>query len=156
VLSPWSLFEIGHCGGINKKCIFKMLLIMKFLFEFGALHFHWLLSYRSRLRDLSPKRLWHFGFNFVLIWQFLNKSLHLFLLLFSIFFTFIILHYIPKEYIVLFTAYIFPDNQKYLLHFECLEGQENSQIHGLIKRTGGHPYCVWHGGLTKQTCIFCK
>ena len=25
-----------------------------------------------------------------------------------------------------------------------------------IKRTHGHPYCLWAGGLTKQTCIICK
>jgi hypothetical protein len=35
---------------------------------------------------------------------------------------------------VLFTPYIFPDNH-YLLHFECLAGQENGLIHTIIKRT---------------------
>ena len=40
-----------------------------------------------------------------------------------------------KENNVLFTPYIFPDTQKYLLHFECSEGQENCPIHTLIKRT---------------------
>ena len=46
----------------------------------------------------------------------------------------ITLNNIPKEYDVLFTLYIFPDTQKYSLHFECLAGQENCQIHSLIKR----------------------
>jgi hypothetical protein len=36
---------------------------------------------------------------------------------------------ILKENYVLFTPYIFPDTQKYLLHFECLAGQENGLIH---------------------------
>ena len=30
---------------------------------------------------------------------------------------------------VLFTQYIFPDTQKYQLHFGCLAGQENGPIH---------------------------
>ena len=36
---------------------------------------------------------------------------------------------------VLSTPYIFPDTQKYLLHFECLAGQKNGQNHTLINRT---------------------
>jgi hypothetical protein len=43
--------------------------------------------------------------------------------------------HIPKENDVLFTAYILFDPQKYLLHFECLAGQEKGPIHSLIKRT---------------------
>jgi hypothetical protein len=40
-----------------------------------------------------------------------------------------------KKNNVLFTPYIFPDNQKYLSYFECLAGQENCLIDTLIKRT---------------------
>jgi hypothetical protein len=49
-------------------------------------------------------------------------------LLYYFYFRLLLLHYIPKENIVLFTPYIFPDNQKYSLHFECLAGQEHSEL----------------------------
>jgi hypothetical protein len=46
-----------------------------------------------------------------------------------------LLQYIPQEENVLFTPLIFPDTQKYLLHYECLAWQEICSIHTFIKRT---------------------
>ena len=43
--------------------------------------------------------------------------------------------YIPQEENVLFTPFIFPVTQKYLLHYECLAWQEICPIHTFIKRT---------------------
>jgi hypothetical protein len=54
----------------------------------------------------------------------------------------LLLHYIPKENNVLSTPYIFPDTQKYSLHFECLAGQEHFLIHTLKETIPGHPYCI--------------
>jgi hypothetical protein len=47
----------------------------------------------------------------------------------------LLLHYIPKQNIELFTPYIFPDTQMYSVHFECLAGQKKSNMHAIIKRT---------------------
>jgi hypothetical protein len=47
----------------------------------------------------------------------------------------LLLQYIHKENNVLFSSCIFPDTQKYSLHFECLAGWENGPIQALIKRT---------------------
>ena len=40
----------------------------------------------------------------------------------------IYIFFIPKESKALFTPYIFPDTQKYWLHFECLAGQKMVQL----------------------------
>ena len=61
-------------------------------------------------------------------------------------------HYIPKENIVLFTPYIFPDTQKYMLHFECLAGQKMVQF----THIPGHPHCLWSVRLIKHKCFVCK
>ena len=68
----------------------------------------------------------------------------------------LLLHYIPKENNVLFTPYILPDTQKYLLHFECLGGPEKGAIHARIKRSSLAIYCLWSHRLIKHKCFVCK
>ena len=55
--------------------------------------------------------------------------------LYYLYFWQLLLHHIPKENNLLFSPHIFPETQKYLLHLECLAGQENGLIHILIKKT---------------------